>query len=56
MQSYGRILEPLHPHYGVSLCGINTIKKFHTILAKGFGASQTWKKLVDIREDIEHNV
>ncbi|KAG5592921.1 hypothetical protein H5410_043435 [Solanum commersonii] len=31
-------------------------KKWHPIMAQGIGASHVWKKIIKIREDVEHNI
>ncbi|KAK6784430.1 hypothetical protein RDI58_017885 [Solanum bulbocastanum] len=31
-------------------------KKWHPVVAQGTGASHTWKKMIKIREEVEHNI
>ncbi|KAG5594127.1 hypothetical protein H5410_035359 [Solanum commersonii] len=31
-------------------------KKVHPVIAKGFGASHIWRKMIKVREEVEHNI
>ncbi|WMV38401.1 hypothetical protein MTR67_031786 [Solanum verrucosum] len=36
--------------------GINIVKKDHPVLAKGLGASHVWKMMIQVTEEVEHEI
>uniref|UniRef100_M0ZQV0 RNase H family protein n=1 Tax=Solanum tuberosum TaxID=4113 RepID=M0ZQV0_SOLTU len=31
-------------------------KKFHPIMAKGYGVSHVWRKMMTVKDEVEHNI
>uniref|UniRef100_A0A0V0GS23 Putative ovule protein n=1 Tax=Solanum chacoense TaxID=4108 RepID=A0A0V0GS23_SOLCH len=56
LQNYGGSSGYLQTHFGVHLCGTNTVRKPNPIMAKSLGGSHIWRKVVHIREEEEHNI
>lgn len=56
LQNYGGFLGLPQTPYGVITCGTNIAKKKYPSIAKAHGGSQIWKKMMDMREKVEHEI
>lgn len=52
----GGILRFLLHHYEVVTWEINIVKNLHPTKVRNSGASHIWRKMITMREEIEHDI